>query len=130
MWPDLPQPNAGSGRGYFTTLLEPPDEYFQNHESERRGKAASFLLGRAEELIKGKGRLLDVGSRRGEFLKAALDAGWQPVGIEPSEAFAKHAEKYSGVVVRRESIEQCNFENDRIRRHQKVLPTRTIFWRR
>ncbi len=104
----MPVPVGGIAQHY----CEQPDEYFQNHESERKGMAASFLLGRAEELIKGKGRLLDVGSGRGEFLKAALDAGWQPVGIEPSEAFAKHAEKYSGVVVRRESIEHCTFENE------------------
>ncbi len=104
----MPVPVGGLEQHYS----EPPDEYFQNHESDQKGLAASALLGRAEELTKGKGRLLDVGSGRGEFLRAALEGGWQPTGIEPSESFAKHAEKYSGAVVRREPIEDCNFEND------------------
>lgn len=104
----MPVPVGGLAQHYN----EPPDEYFQNHEPEQKGVAASALLRRAGELTKGKGRLLDVGSGRGEFLRAALRGGWHPIGIEPSESFAKHAESYSGAVVRREPIERCNFEND------------------
>lgn len=104
----MPVPVGGLGQHYN----EPPDEYFQNHEPERKESAAAALLRRAEEITKGKGRLLDVGSGRGEFLKAALAEGWEPIGIEPSESFARHAEKYSGAVVRRDPIEHCNFEDD------------------
>jgi len=100
----MPFPVGGLGRHYN----EPPEEYFQNHEPERKDSAGSALLRRAEELTMGKGRLLDVGSGRGEFLRE----GWEPIGIEPSEAFARHAEEYSSAVVRREPIEDCNFEDE------------------
>lgn len=104
----MPLPVGGLQQHY----AEPPEEYFQHHEPARKESAAAALLRRAEQLTKGKGRLLDVGSGRGEFLKAALAEGWDPIGIEPSEAFARHAEKYSGGVVKREPIEQCNFEDN------------------
>ena len=104
----MPVPVGGLEQHYN----EPPDEYFQNHEPERKESAAAALLRRAEELTNGKGRLLDVGAGRGEFLRAALNGGWEPIGIEPSASFAKHAANYSGAVVRREPIEDCNFEND------------------
>ncbi len=104
----MPVPVGGLEQHYN----EPPDEYFHNHEPERKSSAAVAFLRRAEELTMGKGRLLDVGAGRGEFLRAALREGWDSVGIEPSEAFARHAEKYSGAVVRREPIEHCNFEDE------------------
>ena len=104
----MPVPVGGLQQHYS----EPPNEYFQNHEPERKESAAAALLRRAQQLTKGKGRLLDVGSGRGEFLRAALSEGWDPIGIEPSEVFAKHAEEFSGAVVRRESIERCNFEDE------------------
>jgi 2-polyprenyl-3-methyl-5-hydroxy-6-metoxy-1,4-benzoquinol methylase len=98
--------------GFQQHYDEPPEEYFKNHEPEIKELGATALLRRAEELTGGKGRLLDVGSGRGEFLRAALSGGWEPIGIEPSQSFAKHAEAYSGAVVRREPIEDCNFEDE------------------
>lgn len=104
----MPVPVNGLAQHYD----EPPDEYFHNHEPERKDSAGAAFLRRAAELTKGKGRLLDVGSGRGEFLRAALRDGWDPIGIEPSESFARYAEEYSGAVVRREPIEHCHFENE------------------
>jgi len=67
------------------------------------------MLSRAEQLIGGKGRLLDIGAGRGEFLRASCEGGWSAVGIEPSASFAEIASRYAGVEIRRESLEQCNF---------------------
>ena len=104
----MPVPIAGLQEHYN----EPPEEYFKNHEPEIKELAATALLRRAEELTKRKGRLLDVGAGRGEFLRAAVSGGWDPIGIEPSESFATHAEAYSGAIVRREPIEECKFHDE------------------
>jgi SAM-dependent methyltransferase len=63
-------------------------------------------------LTKKRGRLLDIGAGRGEMLAAALESGWEAVGIEPSESFADYAEKHTGAEVRRQPIEQCGFESE------------------
>jgi cyclopropane fatty-acyl-phospholipid synthase-like methyltransferase len=54
------------------------------------------LLDQAADLVGAKGRLLDIGSGRGELLKSARDSGWECVGIEPSSTFAEYATRISG----------------------------------
>lgn len=45
-----------------------------------------------EELLPaGRRRILDVGSGPGLFLRAGLDRGWRPLGLEPSPHAAAHA---------------------------------------
>ncbi len=48
-------------------------------------------LTRLEQVLGTRGRLLDVGSGPGFFLKAASDKGWRVTGIEPSRQAAEFA---------------------------------------
>jgi 2-polyprenyl-3-methyl-5-hydroxy-6-metoxy-1,4-benzoquinol methylase len=85
-------------------------EYFQHHDCDTKTAYAHFFLKEAVALCGKKGRLLDIGAGRGEFLRAAVDDGWEAVGIEPSPQFAKYASQHSGVAVIPKPIEQCHFE--------------------
>jgi SAM-dependent methyltransferase len=89
-----------------------PDEYFEHHAPGDKARSALALLQKAGELIKGRGRLLDIGAGRGEVLQAAIEAGWTAVGIEPSASFAEHISRESGAEVRRDSLEDCRFESN------------------
>lgn len=101
----MPVPLGGAEQHYGM----PPDDYFENHDMDAKGAASVHLLTRARELTGGTGRLLDIGSGRGELLKAAREAGWEAVGVDPSQAFARYAARYSGAEVREEPVERCGF---------------------
>ena len=102
----MPVPVGGSEQHYGV----PPESYFENHDMEAKGASAQHLLERARQLTGGQtGRLLDIGSGRGELLKAAREAGWEAVGADPSSAFARYAARYSGAEVREEPVERCDF---------------------
>lgn len=104
----MPVPVGGAEQHYGVL----PDDYFENHDMGAKGIAARAMLERARSLTGGTGRLLDVGSGRGELLLAARSAGWQAVGVDPSPAFARYAARYSGVEVRAEPVEHCGFESE------------------
>lgn len=104
----MPVPVGGAEQHYGV----PPDDYFENHDMGDKLAAAAAMLERASALTGGAGRLLDVGSGRGELLLAARRAGWQAVGVDPSPAFARYAARYSGVEVREEPVERCGFESE------------------
>lgn len=87
------------------------DCYFEHHDRDKKYENMQLLLKRASELTGGKGKLLDVGTGRGELLKAARDAGWQCVGIEPSPSFSEYANSFSGTEVRCTPIEECDFQS-------------------
>lgn len=71
------------------------------------------MLATAERLLGRKGRLLDVGVGRGENLMAAIAAGWECEGVEPSETFADHVERVSGTKIWRAAIEDCDIPTER-----------------
>lgn len=101
----MPIPVEGIGQHYEID----PGHYFQHYNLEERAEPAAAMIRFAEELTGSTGRLLDIGAGRGELLRAARELGWTAVGIEPSASFAKHAAKYSGAEVKRQSLEKCNF---------------------
>lgn len=87
-----------------------PEDYFQHHDMNVKGGSALKLLHQAQELTGGKGRLLDIGTGRGELLRAAIQEGWTVKGIEPSNAFADFAVQYTGAEIKREPVERCGFD--------------------
>lgn len=101
----MPVPAGGIEQHY---ALE-ADSYFQHHDAGKKLDAARELVRDAARLAGGGGRLLDIGSGRGEMLVAAREEGWRPVGVEPSRTFAEYAAARSGAEVRRETVERCGF---------------------
>ncbi|MGI9069732.1 MAG: methyltransferase domain-containing protein [Pyrinomonadaceae bacterium] len=101
----MPVPVKGVGQHYEVDA----DHYFQHHDLEGKALSARAMVTRAKQLTGGKGQLLDIGAGRGELLRAASEAGWSAVGIEPSASFAEYAARYSGAKIKREPLEQCNF---------------------
>lgn len=102
----MPVPAGGIEQHYGVL----PDDYFQNHDIDMKGVSAAGILKRAEELTNGRGRLLDIGTGRGELLRVAVQAGWAATGIEPSSSFAEYAARYSGAKIVREPVERCGFD--------------------
>ena len=102
----MPVPSGGLEQHYGVDS----GEYFQHDDCDTKTAYAHFFLKEALALCGKKGRLLDIGAGRGEFLRAAVDDGWEAVGIEPSPQFAKHAAQHSGVAVIPKPIAQCDFE--------------------
>lgn len=101
----MPVPAEGVGRLYALD----PEQYFQNHDLRDKMVSARHMIAGAERLTGGRGRLLDVGSGRGDVLVAAREAGWEATGIDPSPTFADYAERRSGAEVKREPVERCGF---------------------
>jgi SAM-dependent methyltransferase len=89
-----------------------PGAYFAKCRETERVARFSWILAEAERLLGRRGRLLDVGSGRGELLVAARGAGWQAVGVEPSEEFAKYSRHRHGVEVLTGTLESAYFESD------------------
>jgi SAM-dependent methyltransferase len=64
-----------------------------------RERNFATILDALDRLRPGRGRLLDVGSAHGWFLRAAARRGWNAVGIEPDPAIARAARE-AGLDVR------------------------------
>jgi 2-polyprenyl-3-methyl-5-hydroxy-6-metoxy-1,4-benzoquinol methylase len=101
----MPVPLGGPNQHYGVQA----DEYFDHHDVVAKGRAAADFLRMAEQLTGGKGALLDIGSGRGEFLRAAREQGWSAVGIEPSASFREYAAKYAGAELKSQPVEECGF---------------------
>lgn len=88
-----------------------PDTYFPGKVTVERIKKYDSLLSKVESLVPAKGRILDVGCGRGEFIRAARRRGWEVIGTEVSESFAKIARESSGAEVRIGDLSSIEFEN-------------------
>lgn len=104
----MPVPTRGVNQHYALDA----DDYFQHHDIEEKERQTHDMLARAEQLTGGKGRLLDVGAGRGETLRVATQQGWSAIGIEPSASFAEYAARHSGAKIRRETLEECAFDDN------------------
>ena len=78
------------------------DSYFANHEVAYRDRVAPVLVREVEARAGRKGRFLEIGSGRGELVKAAAVAGWDVLGLEPSASFAAVARAHAPGVELRE----------------------------
>ena len=101
----MPVPVNGLEQHYDASA----EHFFDNHDMEKKVGFASKILKTIENLLGSTGKLLDIGAGRGEIVKRAKLDGWQPIGLEPTESFAKIAEEFSGVEIRRQKVEECNF---------------------
>jgi SAM-dependent methyltransferase len=88
------------------------DEYFEYHKSDRRMEVGNMLVEEAEQMLGKKGKLLDIGTGRGEIVLCAKERGWKVAGVEPSEPFAEYTEKVTGIEIRRETLENCGFADE------------------
>lgn len=104
----MPVPAGGLGQHYGMDA----DEYFEGHDVNDKLESAAELVRQAEKLLGRKGKLLDVGTGRGEVVAAAQDAGWAVEGVEPSTTFADHTEKLTGAKIWREAIEDSKIPDE------------------
>jgi len=59
-----------------------------------------------------KGRLLDIGSGKGEFLAAASKRGWEVFGVEPSKEFVNFSHDKYGLNNINPDLKKANFPSD------------------
>ena len=103
----MPIPKNGLAQHYDVS----PSEYFYAHDEEHKRKSASRLLDELESLTK-TGRLLDVGSGRGELILVARDRGWEVTCVEPSPSFAAVLQARDIDVIT-SGIEDCSLGSER-----------------
>jgi SAM-dependent methyltransferase len=103
----MPIPKNGLAQHYDVD----PSEYFYAHNEDHKRKSASRLLDELQSLTK-TGKLLDVGSGRGELVLVARERGWEVTCVEPSPSFAAVLQA-RGVDVITSGIEDCSLGSDR-----------------
>jgi 2-polyprenyl-3-methyl-5-hydroxy-6-metoxy-1,4-benzoquinol methylase len=59
-----------------------------------------------------RGKLLDVGCAAGFFVKAACDAGWDAVGVEPCQWLVDYGSSQLGVKIVAAPLDRANFPDD------------------
>lgn len=89
-----------------------PNEYFIHHNLEEKISNYSLLLKKLEKKLGYKGKILDVGSGRGELLYAAKNLGWEVYGIELSKEFVQFTMKNYGIEVKNCSLEAANYPEE------------------
>jgi SAM-dependent methyltransferase len=94
-------------------LYGDPDQYFEHHSIQGKVTSSTELLKEISRRTRvGCPAVLDVGSGRGEFLKAARDSGLaKAVGLEFSQAMVEYARSTWRIDIRRESIEDHARDN-------------------
>jgi SAM-dependent methyltransferase len=63
-----------------------------------------------EEQLGRKGRILDVGSGTGYFLKYGVNRGWDTIGIEPSRQAAEHSKSELKLTIVEEFLGENNYK--------------------
>jgi SAM-dependent methyltransferase len=91
---------------YHCGLDERP--YFATEDLQTR--ASTSLLESIEQAVPG-GRILEIGSAGGYFLKTARDRGWTPTGVEISESASVFARDQLDLDIRTGTLESAAFED-------------------
>lgn len=108
MYPNpMPFPVEGLDALYSET-----ENYFVGHDVERKQSVGRELLRGFEAELGWRGRFLDIGCGRGEFLLAAREEGWEYEGIDASSAFIEWGRKHLGVESRHVVLEDAQFPDD------------------
>lgn len=98
--------------GDLDELYSNPTDYFSNHDLEKKKRAALGMIKTLEERTGGKGKLLDIGSGRGELLWAAKELEWEAVGVEPSRQFVDFGREYLDIDIDLASVEEGDFADN------------------
>jgi len=109
---------CGFGWQYPLPTPEEINNYYQNyttyniHGANEKEKAFSRRISRINKLKPDRGKLLDVGSGLGHFLKAALNEGWDVAGIEFQRSAALYCQNQLGIKVYNKPFESLSIEYD------------------
>lgn len=79
-------------------------------QREVRGRLFQDFLDKVQKEIP-SGKILDIGCSIGQFLKMAVDRGFEAQGLELNEKAAHFAEENYGVKVHRKLLEECSFKD-------------------
>lgn len=77
----------------ISTYYEVADDPLYFAEQPARRKTFERYLGRLAKIYPEKGKLLDVGTNTGLFVRLAIDNGWKAQGLEPNRWAAEYAKK-------------------------------------
>jgi len=87
-----------------------PDNYFSSSNLDPE-VLFGFILDLIEKKVP-KGKILDVGCGKGEFLSLARKRGWQIYGLEPSSNFAKAASERCGININSVSLKEAAYPDN------------------
>lgn len=96
----------------LSSYADAPDE---NHWAQRDMRVGTFskslasIASRLGVLPSEDFRILDIGSAGGYFLKAAVDAGFSSVGVEPNKELSERGRQYYGVDLRSGTLDDQHF---------------------
>jgi SAM-dependent methyltransferase len=76
------------------------DDYAYVSQVAARERTFAAAVADIEELLPGRGRLLDIGTAAGAFLAAARSRAWQVDGCEPNRWLARWGSRHYGIPIR------------------------------
>lgn len=79
-------------------------------EQPAREKTFNRYLTQLKETFPKQGKLLDVGTNTGLFVKVAKDDGWSARGVEPNKWAVEYARKNYGLKIINKPFEEKNFQ--------------------
>lgn len=78
----------------ISTFYEVAEDPLYFHEQDAREKTFQGYLKKLDRYFPQKGKLLDVGTNTGLFVKLARNDGWSADGLEPNKSSVEYAKKH------------------------------------
>lgn len=107
-----PSPFPYPSKLHLQKSYSKPEQYFYANDETRAVQFWEKYAGRLERITGGKGKILDIGCGRGEFVYAMQQQGWNAFGIDVSSAFVQYAKKRYGIQVKNRDLLHCNFRKN------------------
>lgn len=105
-----PNPFPFPSEAQFQENYKAPEQYFPNSLSEELFDLKLKTLKKIEKINnKKKGKLLDVGCGRGEFVYIANKIGWDATGTEVSGSFVNYGKNNFGIDIKLGTLDDINF---------------------
>jgi ubiquinone/menaquinone biosynthesis C-methylase UbiE len=96
----------------ISAYYEVVDDPLYFAEQKAREKTFKDYLVKLEKYFPHKGKLLDVGTNTGLFVKVAKNSGWQALGLEPSKEAVRFAKKRYGLSLINKPFEKNTFPKE------------------